>query len=72
MVRRLMVSALWFVALFCLHEVAWSVLGSPRLLGLLIGGLGAAFVWADPFHLSRVTPTSRPDARTLDPGFEPR
>jgi hypothetical protein len=69
MLRRLTICALWFVAFFCLHELAWSVFGSPRMLGLVVGGLGAAFVWFDPLHLTRPASTARADARTLDPDF---
>ena len=48
MVRRITISALWFLAFFCLHELAWSVFGSPRMLGVAIGALAAAYVWLYP------------------------
>ena len=50
MFRRFSISALWFVSFVCLHEVAWSVAGSPRILGLVAGGLAAGFCYFDPFH----------------------
>jgi hypothetical protein len=46
---------MWFVSILCMHELAWSVVGSPRPLGFVLGGLAAAFVWLDPiaqFHAS--------------------
>jgi hypothetical protein len=51
MFRRLAIAALWFVAFLCLHELAWSVFGSPRALGLAVGGLAAAFFYFDPARL---------------------
>jgi hypothetical protein len=71
MVRRLTVSALWFVAFFCMHELAWSLFGSPRVLGLAVGGIAAAFVWVDPLHLARPARTAGADGRRLDPGLDP-
>jgi hypothetical protein len=58
MLRRTAVSALWFVSILCLHELAWSVAGSPRPLGIVLGALAAAFVWFDP--LGQFHPLSRP------------
>jgi hypothetical protein len=72
MVRRLTISALWFVAFFCLHELAWSVFGSPRVLGLAIGCLAAAFVWVDPIRIVRPAATARPDGQRLEAGLDPR
>ena len=46
--------------------------GSPRVLGLVVGGIAAAFAWVDPLGLSRPAPTGQADATGLDPGFEPR
>jgi len=59
MLRRTGISALWFVSIFCLHELAWSVAGSPRLLGVVLGALAAAFVWFDP--LGQLHPSARPN-----------
>jgi len=58
MLRRTAVSALWFVSILCLHELAWSVAGSPRPLGIVLGALAAAFVWFDPF--GQFHPSPRP------------
>lgn len=70
MIRRATISALWFAAFFCLHELAWSLFGSPRLLGVAIGGLAAAFVWLDPLYLSHTEPTLRATPRALAPDLE--
>jgi hypothetical protein len=72
MSRRLTICAVWFVAFFCLHELAWSLVGSPRVLGLAIGGLAAAFMWVDPLHLARPATTVQPDTRSLAPDVGPR
>ena len=48
MFRRVLVSALWFAAFLCMHELAWSLFGSPRMLGVAIGALAAAYVWLYP------------------------
>ena len=49
--RRTLIAGLWFFAFLCVHELAWSVLGSPRILGLAFGAAGAAFVLMDPVGL---------------------
>jgi hypothetical protein len=54
MVNRFAISSLWFVSFLCVHELVWSLSGSPRLLGIVLGGSAAAFFWFDPFHLFRV------------------
>lgn len=73
MFQRLAVAFLWFVSFLALHEIAWSLFGSPRVLGVVIGGAAAAFFYFDPSRLftvaslpqqetkidRRVTPTDR-------------
>jgi hypothetical protein len=66
MIRRTAISALWFVSILCAHEVAWSVAGSPRPLGFVLGAIVAVFVWFDPF--SQLHPSSRPDRLGGIPG----
>jgi hypothetical protein len=55
--RRILIAALWFFAFFCVHELAWSLFGSPRLLGVAVGAAAAAFILIDPVRLVR---TERP------------
>ena len=45
MAKRSTSALLWFVAVFCAHEIAWSQFGSPRPLGVLIAAFAAATVW---------------------------
>jgi len=49
--KRAVVASLWFFAAFCMHELAWSIAGSPRVLGLAFGAAAAAFVLIDPQHM---------------------
>jgi hypothetical protein len=51
MLQRLAIASLWFVAFLCMHEIAWSLFGSPRALGVVLGGTAACFVYFDPKHL---------------------
>ncbi len=51
MLQRLAISSLWFAAFLCLHEIAWSLFGSPRELGVALGVLAAGFVYFDPKQL---------------------
>ena len=50
MLRRSAISMLWFVAAVAVHELFWSLTGSPRPLGLVIGVMAALFAWIDPFR----------------------
>jgi hypothetical protein len=61
MFRRLAIATLWFVSFLCLHELAWSVFGSPRVLGIVIGGAAAAFFYFDPARLFIVAELPMPD-----------
>ncbi|HET9345023.1 MAG TPA: hypothetical protein VFO05_04905 [Candidatus Limnocylindrales bacterium] len=59
--RRALTAGLWFFAFFCVHELAWSFLGSPRLLGVAVGAAAAAFILIDPVKLIRAErPTASP------------
>ena len=49
--KRAVVAGLWFFAAFCMHELAWSLFESPRILGLAFGAAAAAFVLIDPLHM---------------------
>jgi hypothetical protein len=49
--KRAIIASLWFFAAFCVHELAWSIAGSPRLLGLAFGAAAAAFVLIDPLSM---------------------
>ena len=49
--KRAVIAGLWFFAAFCMHELAWSIAGSPRVLGLAFGAAAAAFVLIDPLHM---------------------
>jgi hypothetical protein len=51
MVKRASISALWFFSFFCMSELAWSLAGSPRVLGVILGTAAAVFVAIDPLHL---------------------
>lgn len=66
MVNRIAISSLWFVSFLCIHELAWSILGSPRLLGIVVGGSAAAFFWFDPFHLFRVASPAALNVADMD------
>jgi hypothetical protein len=48
MPRRIAVAILWFGMVALAHEVLWSITGSPRLLGLVLGVIVAGFTWVDP------------------------
>lgn len=58
--RRAIIAGLWFVAAFCMHELAWSIAGSPRVLGLVLGVAAAAFVLIDPIQMLARTATVEP------------
>jgi hypothetical protein len=66
--RRLGIATLWFVAFLLFHELAWSVFGSPRVLGLAIGIAAAAFVIIDPLGIvdSRPRRTAAIARRRID------
>ena len=49
--KRAVIATLWFLAAFCMHELAWSLTGSPRILGVAFGAAAAAFVLIDPLHM---------------------
>jgi hypothetical protein len=57
MVHRVGIASLWFVAFLCLHELAWSTVGSPRFLGIAFGVAAAAFVFFDPARLFAPSPS---------------
>jgi hypothetical protein len=69
MLRRTGLAALWFVSILWLHELAWSVAGSPRPIGFLLAGFAAAVIWFDPlarFHPSpRLAANDRADDRLI-------
>lgn len=53
MLRRTVVAMLWFVSIFIAHELAWSIAGSPRPMGVILGLIAATIIWIDPlkqFH----------------------
>ena len=58
--RRISIAALWFFAFFCVHELAWSLFGSPRLLGVAIGAGAALFVLIDPLRIVRAARPTAP------------
>lgn len=49
--RRLLAAGLWFTAVLCFYELAWSLVGAPRPVGPLVAAGVAIFVGADPLHL---------------------
>ena len=51
MLRRTTVATLWFVSIFVAHELAWSITGSPRPLGVILGLIAATVVWIDPLKV---------------------
>jgi hypothetical protein len=57
MLRRTAISALWFVSILLMHELAWSLFGSPRPLGPILGIVAASLVWLDPFGQFHSSPT---------------
>ena len=71
--RRGVIALLWFLAFLCLHELVWSIVGSPRILGLAFGSAAAAFVLMDPLGMLRRgqdldVATPAPMAPSIDPG----
>jgi hypothetical protein len=70
MFQRLGIAFLWFASFLCLHELAWSVLGSPRVLGLVIGGMAAASYFFDPAHVFAAASSPHPDT-TVDRRLTP-
>ena len=71
--QRAVISILWFLAFLCLHELVWSIAGSPRMLGLAFGSAAAAFVLMDPVGMLRRGPKTDVATPTLlapstDPG----
>jgi hypothetical protein len=56
--KRVAVASLWFFAAFCVHELAWSMFESPRILGLAFGAAAAAFVLLDPLRLLTSAPAT--------------
>jgi hypothetical protein len=66
MFYRVAIAALWFVAFLSLHELAWSMFGSPRHLGIVAGAVGAALFYFDPARLFTVAPPKR-SATTVSP-----
>lgn len=58
--KRAAIAGLWFFAALCINELAWSIAGSPRLLGLALGAAAAAFVLIDPIQMLARTATVRP------------
>ena len=58
--KRAVVASLWFFAAFCMHELAWSLFESPRILGLAFGAAAAAFVLIDPLHMLAGSSASMP------------
>jgi hypothetical protein len=51
MLRRTAVATLWFASVFLAHELAWSIAGSPRPLGVILGLIAATIVWIDPLKV---------------------
>jgi len=64
------ISTLWFASFLCLHEIVWSVFGSPRILGIVIGCAAAAFFYFDPARLFTVASSPRPET-TVDRRLTP-
>jgi hypothetical protein len=78
MLRRAGITGLWFLMVAFAHEIAWSVMGSPRPLGLVLAVAVAGFVWLDPTHLrhparqSRPRPTPAPTVRSAESSLASR
>ena len=51
MEKRVIATALWFLAILFMYELAWSLFGVPRVIGPVLAGAAAAFVAFDPVHL---------------------
>lgn len=48
--KRLVAGPTWFLAVWFMYEVLWSVTGAPRIAGPVIALVVAATVWIDPMH----------------------
>jgi len=46
--KRAIAGVLWFFSIWAAYEVIWSVAGVPRLIGPILGLLGAGIVVVDP------------------------
>lgn len=51
MTKRAASALLWFTAMWVGYEIAWSLVGVPRVAGPIIAGAVAAFVALDPLGL---------------------
>jgi hypothetical protein len=51
MVKRIIATPLWFLAIWGLWDLVAFVSGAPSLLGPLLGVAASAFVALDPAHL---------------------
>jgi len=73
MEKRVIATALWFLAILFMYELAWSLFDVPRVIGPVLAGAAATFVALDPFHLfwpvREASPTPRqvasPEKRPL-------
>lgn len=48
MSKRAVAGFLWFLSIWLAYEVVWSVVGTPRTIGPILGLVAAAFVVVDP------------------------
>jgi hypothetical protein len=67
MTRRLIATCLWAFVLLTGGELAWGLLGAPRLAGPVLAILVAGFVFFDPSHRIWGAPPTRRIARIPDP-----
>lgn len=48
--KRLIAGPLWFLSIWLMYELLWSLTGVPRMAGPVIGLVVAATVSIDPMH----------------------
>ena len=51
MEKRIIATALWFLATLFAYELAWSLLDVPRVIGPVLASAAAALVAFDPLRL---------------------
>jgi hypothetical protein len=69
MSKRAVASVLWFAATWFTYEIAWSMVGLPRMAGPILAAALAMTVLVDPLHLFWPCPEVA-TRRSVDPGVQ--
>jgi len=49
--KRVLATLLWALTTLCFYELAWSLIGVPRMIGPMLAVATGALVYADPLRL---------------------